>query len=48
MQLYVNRGEGRHQLTHRLFFAHQGAFQTGDYLDNVTLANPQLRESRIA
>jgi TnpA family transposase len=31
MQLQVNRGEGRHQLARRLFFANQGAFQTGDY-----------------
>ena len=31
MQLQVNRGEGRHQVARRLFFAHQGAFQTGDY-----------------
>lgn len=31
MQLQVNRGEGRHQLAKRLFFANQGAFQTGDY-----------------
>ena len=31
MQLQVNRGEFRHKLAHRLFFANQGAFQTGDY-----------------
>jgi TnpA family transposase len=31
MQLQVNRGEARHQLARRLFFANQGAFQTGDY-----------------
>jgi TnpA family transposase len=31
MQLQVNRGEGRHQLARRLFFANQGAFQIGDY-----------------
>ena len=31
MQLQLNRGEGRHQLARRLFFAHQGALQTGDY-----------------
>lgn len=31
MQLQINRGEGRHQLARRLFFANQGAFQTGDY-----------------
>jgi TnpA family transposase len=31
MQLQVNRGEGRPQVARRLFFAHQGAFQTGDY-----------------
>ncbi len=27
----VARGEGRHQLARHLFFANQGAFQTGDY-----------------
>lgn len=31
MQLQLNRGEGRHQVARRLFFANQGAFQTGDY-----------------
>jgi TnpA family transposase len=31
MQLQMNRGERRHQLARRLFFANQGAFQTGDY-----------------
>ena len=31
MQLQGNRGEGRHQLARRLFFANQGAFQIGDY-----------------
>jgi TnpA family transposase len=31
MQLQVNRGEFRHQLARRLFFANQGAFQTGAY-----------------
>lgn len=31
MQLQLNRGEGRHQLARRLFFANQGAFQTEDY-----------------
>jgi TnpA family transposase len=31
MQLQLNRGEGRHQVARRLFFAKQGAFQTGDY-----------------
>jgi TnpA family transposase len=31
MQLQVNRGELRHKLARRLFFANQGAFQTGDY-----------------
>ena len=30
MQLQVNRGEFRHKLARRLFFANQGAFQTGD------------------
>ena len=31
MQLQLNRGERRHQLARRLFFANQGAFQIGDY-----------------
>jgi hypothetical protein len=31
VQLQVNRGERRHQLARRLFFANQGAVQTGDY-----------------
>jgi TnpA family transposase len=31
MQLQLNRGERRHQLARRLFFANQDAFQTGDY-----------------
>jgi TnpA family transposase len=31
VQLQLNRGERRHQLARRLFFANQGAFQTGDY-----------------
>ena len=31
MQLQMNRIERRHQLARRLFFANQGAFQTGDY-----------------
>jgi len=30
MQLQMNRGERRHQFARRLFFANQGAFQTGD------------------
>jgi TnpA family transposase len=31
MQLRFNRGEGRHQVARWLFFANQGALQTGDY-----------------
>jgi TnpA family transposase len=31
VQLQLNRGERRHQLARRLFFANQGAFQVGDY-----------------
>ena len=30
-QLQLNRGESRHELARRLFFANQGAFRTGDY-----------------
>jgi TnpA family transposase len=29
MQLQINRGEGRHQLARRLFFANQGLFRPG-------------------
>lgn len=29
--LQLNRGESRHELARRLFFANQGAFRTGDY-----------------
>ncbi len=38
MQLQVNRGEGRHQVARRLFFANQGAFQTGDYEEMMNKA----------
>jgi TnpA family transposase len=31
VQLQLNRGESRHGLAKRLFFANQGAFRTGDY-----------------
>lgn len=31
VQLQLNRGEARHQLARRLFFANQGAFRTADY-----------------
>jgi TnpA family transposase len=31
VQLQLNRGESRHQLARRLFFANQGAFRTRDY-----------------
>lgn len=31
VQLQLNRGESRHELAQRLFFANQGAFRTGDY-----------------
>lgn len=31
VQLQLNRGEARHQLARRLFFANQGAFRTRDY-----------------
>ena len=29
--LQLNRGESRHELARRLFFANQGAFRSGDY-----------------
>jgi hypothetical protein len=38
MQLQMNRGERRHQLARRLFFANQGAFQTGYYEEIVNKA----------
>ena len=31
VQRQLNRGESRHELARRLFFANQGAFRTGDY-----------------
>jgi len=31
VQLQLNRGEARHRLARRLFFANQGVFRTGDY-----------------
>lgn len=31
VQLQLNRGESRHALARRLFFANQGAFRSGDY-----------------
>lgn len=31
VQLQLNRGEARHELARRLFFANQGAFRIGDY-----------------
>jgi hypothetical protein len=55
----VNRGEGRHQVARRLFFANQGAFQTGDYeeimhkatclslLSNAALVWKTVQMSRI-
>jgi len=39
MQLQLNRGERRHQLARRLFFANQGAFQTGDYTYCISRRN---------
>jgi TnpA family transposase len=38
MQLQINRGEGRHQLARCLFFANQGAFQSGDYEEMMNKA----------
>ena len=31
MHLQLNRGESRHALARRIFFANQGAFRVGDY-----------------
>ena len=33
MHRQLNRGESRHQLARRLFFANQGAFRKGDYAE---------------
>src|SRR5215831_4439427 len=38
MQLQLNRGARRHQLARHLFFANQGAFQTGDYEEMMNKA----------
>jgi hypothetical protein len=38
VQLQLNRGERRHQLARRLFFANQGAFQSGDYEEMMNKA----------
>jgi TnpA family transposase len=38
VQLQLNRGERRHQLARRLFFANQGAFQIGDYEEIMSKA----------
>jgi TnpA family transposase len=53
VQLQLNRGESRHELARRLFFANQGAFRTGDYeeiMNKVSalavLALPTVTEQR--
>ena len=38
IQRQLNRGEFRHKLARRLFFANQGAFQTGDYEEIMHIA----------
>lgn len=35
----LNRGESRHELARRLFFADQGEFRTGDYEELMNKAN---------
>lgn len=39
IQRQLNRGEFRHKRARRLFFAHQGAFQTGDYEEMMNKAS---------
>ena len=39
VQLQLNRGEARHRLARRLFFANQGAFRTGDYEEIMNKAS---------
>ena len=39
IQRQLNRGECRHQLARRLFFAHQGALQTGAYEEMMNKAS---------
>jgi TnpA family transposase len=39
VQLQLNRGESRHRLARWLFFAKQGAFQTGDYTEIMNKAS---------
>ncbi len=39
VQLQLNRGESRHKLARRLFFANQGAFRTGDYEEIMNKAS---------
>ena len=39
IQRQLNRGEFRHKLARRLFFANQGAFQTGDYEEMMNKAS---------
>jgi hypothetical protein len=46
VQLQLNRGESRHELARRLFFANQGAFRTGDY-EEIFVPAPSDVQSRI-
>jgi TnpA family transposase len=39
VQLQLNRGESRHDLARRLFFANQGEFRTGDYEEIMNKAS---------
>jgi hypothetical protein len=39
VHLQLNRGESRHELARRLFFANQGAFRTGDYEEIMNKAS---------
>lgn len=39
MQLQLNKGEYRHKLPRRIFFANQGEFTTGDYEEIMNKAS---------
>lgn len=39
MQLQLNKGEYRHKLPRRIFFADQGEFSTGDYEEIMNKAS---------
>jgi TnpA family transposase len=40
VHLQLNRGESRHALARRIFFANQGAFRVGDYEEIMNKVSP--------